>query len=122
MKSSSLIIQNLQINSIVFTDVPVVQTLKTRYDVKLGETVTLLCNISSDTQLTKVYWEREKYGSQMIIPVSPPKYGGSSVSSPSLIVHLADYNDEGKYTCHATNQAGNTQSTPVLLIIHRGIP
>jgi hypothetical protein len=39
------------------------------------------------------------------------KYGGSSITSPSLIIFNAEASDEGAYICHATNSIGTAQSS-----------
>lgn len=43
------------------------------------------------------------------------KYGGSTPSSPSLIIFNAAESDEGSYICHATNGIGTGHSSQTVL-------
>jgi|JYMV01.1.fsa_nt_gi hypothetical protein len=50
------------------------------------------------------------------------KYGGSSVSNPSLVIFNPSLADEGNYICYAENAIGQGQSTQTYLDVTGGNP
>ena len=55
-----------------------------------------------------VRWERDNGNTVVEIgdTTNNNKYGGSAVSSPSLIIYNAEESDEGNYKCKVTNSVG----------------
>lgn len=60
---------------------------------------------------TNVYWTKLVNSQSVTIQMIGNKYGGSSITSPSLIIFNAEASDEGAYICHATNVIGTGQSS-----------
>lgn len=71
--------------------------------VNIGENVTLSCNISSVSELTKIVWFKNNI--EFISNFNRSKYDGGTQQDPSLTIHSVQITDEGNYTCNATNAA-----------------
>ncbi|XP_062603009.1 hemicentin-1-like isoform X17 [Saccostrea cucullata] len=97
---------------------PLVQIDQDKYPSTSGNTVTLVCDVYSSLSVSRVYWEREVGGQFTAIDVAgnPSKYGGVTISSPSLVVKSVTTSDAGRYRCVAINIAGTGQDTTVLEI------
>ncbi|XP_063405028.1 uncharacterized protein LOC134688340 [Mytilus trossulus] len=107
---------------------PTVTIPQSSYSVIIGSSVTLTCNVTSDLDITSVTWRRttENNSEPLFITVlsgeiSSSKYSGSNSSSPSLTISYADKQDQGAYTCIATNEDGTGNSSAAFLIV-RGPP
>ncbi|XP_076077326.1 uncharacterized protein LOC143047887 [Mytilus galloprovincialis] len=105
---------------------PTVTIPQSSYSVIIGSSVTLTCNVTSDLDITSVTWQRTtKNNSELlyiivysdVISSVSPKYSGSNSSSPSLTIFNADKQDEGFYTCIATNEDGRGNSSVTLLTV-----
>ncbi|XP_076112262.1 hemicentin-1-like isoform X2 [Mytilus galloprovincialis] len=103
------IVTNLDVTG----NVPTVTLTTTLFPVLVGNDITIGCNVISNPGATNVYWRFENSGSQ-ITTISPnsntAKYGGSTTTSPSLVIKNVDFSDAGKYTCYATNSIGTGNS------------
>ncbi|VDI51626.1 Hypothetical predicted protein, partial [Mytilus galloprovincialis] len=105
---------------------PTVTIPQSSYSVIIGSSVTLTCNVTSDLYITSVTWQRTTKNnseplyitvySDLISSVSS-KYSGSNSSSPSLTIFNAEKQDEGAYTCIATNEDGRGNSSVTLLTV-----
>ncbi|XP_065932028.1 platelet binding protein GspB isoform X4 [Magallana gigas] len=95
---------------------PLVQIDQDKYPSASGNTVTLVCDVYSSLTVSEVYWQRAVGGQFTRIDVSgtPEKYGGVTVSSPSLVVKSVTTGDAGEYRCVAVNIAGTGQDTTIL--------
>lgn len=97
------------------TGVPTVRILKNTYTVQRGNPITLECEVTGSPTHTSVYWTKVVNSQVVTLQMLGAKYGGSSVSSPSLIIFNAEDSDEGPYVCHATNGIGTGQSSQTYL-------
>ena len=100
---------------ILLTDAPQVNILSPSYTVNVGSSVTLQCEVSANPVQTSVYWRKIVNGVSTDININNNKYGGSTVTSPSLIISNAEISDEGFYVCYATNSVGTGQSSQTFL-------
>ncbi|XP_052061300.1 hemicentin-1-like isoform X5 [Mytilus californianus] len=106
---SNSIVTNLDVTG----NVPTVTLSTTLFPVLVGNDITIGCNVISNPGATNVYWRFENSGNQ-ITTISAnsntAKYGGSTTTSPSLVIKNVDFSDAGKYTCFATNSIGTGNS------------
>lgn len=116
-------VENVIKNS-YFLGPPTVTIPKSSYSVIIGRSVTLTCNVTSDLYITSVTWRRitENNSEPLFITVLPgeissSKYSGSNSSSPSLTISYADKQDQGAYTCIATNEDGTGNSSATFLVV-----
>lgn len=109
-----------------FLGPPTVTIPQSSYNVIIGSSVTLTCNVTSDLDITSVTWQRTtKNNSELlyiivysdVISSVSPKYSGSNSSSPSLTIFNADKQDEGFYICIVTNEYGRGNSSVTLLTV-----
>ena len=94
---------------------PTVQVEQSSYSVTTGNTVILVCTVTSDLTITSVEWERNVDGIKTTIVTNTKKYSGSSTTTPSLTIFNAESSDVGTYTCVASNRDGTGQSTTTTL-------
>lgn len=84
--------------------------------------VTLFCAVNSGISILHVFWQKKK--NSYITTIGPytniNKYSGSSPSTPQLTINNLDVDDEGEYTCFASNDVGIGQSSPTHLFITNG--
>ena len=88
------------------------------YNVILGNTITLGCQVDATPRETVVFWRRVINGQLTNIDLGTNnnnKYSGSTVSTPSLTITNAQNSDEGNYVCYATNLAGTGSSSQTFL-------
>jgi hypothetical protein len=99
--------------------VPTVQVQQSSYSVNTGNTVTLVCTVSSNLAITSVQWQRNVGGTITTITSSTNtnKYSGSTTTTPSLTIFSAQQSDVGTYTCFASNSVGTGQSTTTTLSV-----
>jgi hypothetical protein len=85
--------------------------------VNSGNTVTLVCTVSSNLPVTSVQWQRNIGGSITTINsnTNTNKYSGSTTTTPSLTIFNAASSDVGTYTCFTSNSVGTGQSTTTTL-------
>ena len=93
-------------------DPPFVAVEQSLYYAQTGNTVTLVCNVSSSLPLTDVEWEKNSNGTITTINsnTNTEKYSGSSTNTPSLTIFYAELSDAGIYTCLASNSDGTGES------------
>lgn len=89
--------------------------MKNTYTVQRGNPITLECEVTGSPTHTSVYWTKVVNSQVVTLQMLGAKYGGSSVSSPSLIIFNAEDSDQGPYVCHATNGIGTGQSSQTYL-------
>ena len=90
----------------------------TTYNVILGNSVTLVCEVTATPTETRIVWRRFVNGAPVDIDFSMNnnnKYSGSTVDTPSLTIRNADNSDEGNYVCYATNVVGTGSSSQTFL-------
>lgn len=97
----------------ILKGIPTVNVPVPNYTVNRGASVTLECQYSANPAATSVSWEKIVNGqtTDVILTNVNNKYGGSSVSSPSLIVNAAEESDQASYICKVTNAIGTGIST-----------
>ena len=89
-------------------------------DPAAGTDVVILCSITTDIPLQSVVWEfRPVVGSVSNLTLSGNShYSGGSTSDPNLtIMNATDDDDDGDYTCFATNEAGSAKGTVTVNVI-----
>ena len=103
--------------SFFFLDPPTVQVQQSSYSVNTGNTVTLVCTVSSSLPITNVYWQRNIGGSiTTITNTNTNKYSGSTTTTPSLTIFSVQQSDVGTYTCYGSNSVGTDQSSTTLSV------
>ena len=100
-------------------DPPTVTVQQSSYSVTTGNSVTLVCSVSSSLPITSVQWQRNVGGTITTINsnTNTNKYSGSTTTTPSLTIFSAAQSDAGTYTCFATNSVGTGQSTTTTLSV-----
>ncbi|XP_052061302.1 hemicentin-1-like [Mytilus californianus] len=95
-----------------------------KYTVQQGSSIQMICSWSGTPSATAVVWKKYIQGVPTDISVSNGngKYGGSTVTSPSLTINNADQSDKATYVCTATNAEGTSNSQPVNLEVTGGVP
>ena len=103
--------------SFFLLDPPTVQVQQSSYSVNTGNTVTLVCTVSSSLPITNVYWQRNIGGSgTTITTTNTNKYSGSTTTTPSLTIFSVQQSDVGTYTCYGSNNVGTDQSSTTLSV------
>ena len=91
---------------------PIVQILSNYYNVEIGKTVTVECQVQANPAHTSVQWKRVINGVTSDLDISNGnKYNGATVNTPSLTIQATTDNDEGYYICTATNAVGTGSSS-----------
>ena len=100
-------------------DPPFVTVEQSLYHVQTGNTVTLVCNVSSSLPLTDVEWEKNSNGTITTINsnATTVKYSGSTTNTPSLTIFYAELSDAGIYTCFASDGFATGESDTTTLMI-----
>ena len=103
---------------LIFSDPPTVQVQQSSYSVTTGNTVTLVCTVSSSLPITSVQWQRNVGGSITTINsnTNTNKYSGSTTTTPSLTIFSVQQSDVGTYTCYGSNSVGTDQSSTTLSV------
>ena len=104
---------------LVIVDPPFLLVEESLYYVQTGNTVKLVCNVSSSLPLTSVEWEKNSNGTITTINTesNTEKYSGSSTNTLSLTIFYAELSDAGIYTCFASNSDGTGESDMTTLIV-----
>ena len=103
----------------LFLDPPTVTIQQSSYSVTTGNSVTLVCTVTSNLPITSVQWQRNVGGTITTINsnTNTNKYSGSTSSTPSLTIFSTTQSDAGTYTCFASNNVGTGQSSTTQLSI-----
>ncbi|XP_069133869.1 hemicentin-1-like isoform X10 [Argopecten irradians] len=98
---------------------PTATVTQTNYNINLGDSVTIACNVAGVPAVTSVSWTITKAPSTTATPITiaAPKYSGGSVTTPSLTISSAALTDQGTYNCKATNSLGTGTSPPVYVSV-----
>ncbi|XP_063447807.1 cell adhesion molecule 4-like [Mytilus trossulus] len=108
----------------VLPDIPIVLTSEEEA-VNIGDNVTLSCNISSVSKLTKVVWSKDNIEFNLNVNHTEDNEilsGGRTLQDHSLTINSVQITDEGNYTCNATNAAEQTGwSDPLHLSVIEGM-
>ncbi|CAC5404355.1 Fibrinogen-like protein A,Ryncolin-4,Angiopoietin-related protein 1,Ficolin-3,Ficolin-1-B,Ficolin-2,Ryncolin-1,Tenascin-R,Fibrinogen-like protein 1,Angiopoietin-1,Tenascin-N,Ryncolin-3,Tenascin,Fibroleukin,Fibrinogen C domain-containing protein 1,Ryncolin-2,Angiopoietin-related protein 2,Microfibril-associated glycoprotein 4,Fibrinogen alpha chain,Ficolin-1-A,Ficolin-1,Angiopoietin-4 [Mytilus coruscus] len=106
--------------SLVVNYPPNVHISQSSYDVINGQSVTLVCIVTSELPLTGVTWKKNDGGCVSTIDSddSSSLYSGGNVGSPSLIIFNVTQNDTGTYICSASNKVDTRSSDTITLVIH----
>ncbi|VDI02517.1 hemicentin, partial [Mytilus galloprovincialis] len=95
----------------VVGNIPTVTVGQPIYLVNYGQSVQLVCSVTSTPTHTHVYWTRIQNGLPVTISLTnTARYSGSTVNNPSLTISNVDQNDETYYICYATNTVGTGHS------------
>lgn len=94
---------------IAFIEPPVAIVSPDIQSVVKGRAQTLRCIVSGIPK-PQISWMRINNDGKKKIPLSVEKYLGGTVDCPSLTIVDFSKNDEGTYTCIATNEAGEALS------------
>ena len=105
--------------SLFIIAIPTVTVQQPSYSVTTGNTVTLVCTVSSNLAVNDVYWQRNIGGAitQIRSTTNTNKYSGITIGTPSLTIFNADQSDVATYTCFATNSVGTGQSSTTTLSV-----
>ncbi|XP_021370011.1 hemicentin-1-like [Mizuhopecten yessoensis] len=114
--------QSAAITVSVSGNVPSVSISQSSYTTTSGSTVTLICSVSGSPAVTNVFWQRNINGVTSTITIDNSKYGGSTTSSPSLVIYSAASSDNGLYRCFATNSVGTGQSAQTTFTVTGSVP
>jgi hypothetical protein len=100
-------------------DPPFVLVEESLYYVQTGNTVKLVCNVSSSLPLTSVEWEKNSNGTITTINsnTNTKKYSGSTTNTPSLTIFYAELSDTGIYICLASKSDGTEESDIAALMV-----
>ncbi|XP_063428599.1 hemicentin-1-like isoform X2 [Mytilus trossulus] len=103
---------------------PTVIVPQPSYSITIGDSITLVCNVTSNLPVTSVQWERNIGGSVTTITstTNTNKYSGSTPTTPSLTIFNGAQSNSGDYTCFATNSVGTGQSTGTTLSVTGNAP
>ncbi|CAG2194109.1 HMCN [Mytilus edulis] len=97
--------------SLIILNIPTVTVGQPIYLVNYGQSVQLVCSVTSTPTHTHVYWTRIQNGLPVTISLTnTARYSGSTVNNPSLTISNVDQNDETYYICYATNTVGTGHS------------
>lgn len=106
--------------TIILIDIPIVEIGSGALNSSYGDSVTLECNVSSQTALHKIYWERNSSGNVITISSDLAGINGVTIESPGLTINVTTLSDSGFYTCVAENSYGIGKSTPIKLNVKGG--
>ncbi|KAJ8316394.1 hypothetical protein KUTeg_006408 [Tegillarca granosa] len=81
----------------------------TLYNVFIGNSVTMTCNIQTTSSVSGVYWAKIAGGNtQYIYTSTTSKYGDGTPTTPSLTIYNVNQNDAGNYVCYGVTSSGLT--------------
>lgn len=80
-----------------------------------GGSINIPCRYVANPAVTGVSWKRTKSGVSDILSITGSKYGGGSLSQPSLTIYSLGSDDIAEYQCLATNVIGTGESEKVTL-------
>ncbi|XP_021352405.1 uncharacterized protein LOC110449693 isoform X2 [Mizuhopecten yessoensis] len=96
--------------SVIHIGVPQVTTEQTGFRETLGSDVVLF-SLVTGACVQSVVWKRIQGGLITVLAVDNQKYGGSTITDPSLHIYHVCFEDEGVYQCTATNDVGTGASS-----------
>ncbi|VDI34064.1 Hypothetical predicted protein [Mytilus galloprovincialis] len=101
--------ESIPIHLTILADIPTVLTLKEEA-VNIGDNVTLSCNISSVSKLTKVVWSKNNIEVNLNAnrTEDDARFSGGTLQDHSLTIYSVQIMDEGNYSCNASNAAKQT--------------
>lgn len=102
------------LNNLVVTGL-VANTSEIKPDIE-GGNVTIPCYISSSSKSTNVTWMKNN----IELNVTGNKYNVGELPYPFLHIYFIQTDDEGNYTCLASNPVGSDKSKPVQLQVLPG--
>ncbi|CAC5386736.1 unnamed protein product [Mytilus coruscus] len=123
-ESSVLTIDSLMLSNLIPLNVTIPQS---SYSVFIGNSVTLICNVTSDFEILNIYWERTvEYNNEssvltidsLMLSNLSTKYSGSKNNTPSLTIFDVEKKDEGIYTCFASNEYEVGNSSDINLTVN----
>lgn len=101
-----------------FVGLPSVTITQTSYSVITGSNQQIPCFVSANPTASFIGWTFRSATSGTTITITSSTSGysivTSSTSQSTLTILAADNNDEGTYTCQATNQVGNGSDSAFL--------
>ncbi|XP_069133964.1 serine-rich adhesin for platelets-like isoform X37 [Argopecten irradians] len=114
--------QSSDVTLSVTGDPPTVTVSQTSYNVITGSDITIQCSVTAIPAASTVFWEKTVNGVTNRLTIDQVAYGGSTTSSPSLIVYSAQADDSGVYVCKASNAVGTGQSDQVTISVTGAAP
>lgn len=79
--------------------------------VYVGDNATVTCIVSGTPAATSVSWQRTINSVTTTVNLNDfSKYSGGTLATPSLSIFNVSKEDEGSYSCQATNVIGTGQS------------
>lgn len=81
---------------------------------KAGTNITLWCEVPTSSKATGITWINN---GSIIQITNSTRYGGGTISFPSLEISDVQLVDEGNYTCQATNPIGTGNQTVLLTVV-----
>ncbi|VDI64481.1 Hypothetical predicted protein [Mytilus galloprovincialis] len=95
--------------------IPEVSIGLSKYTIKQGEGVTLLCTVKSNPKHVSVQWKKRTDDSDIILKQGATGIDGITIDTPSLTLRTTDISDSGYYICYATNEIGTGRSKSITL-------
>lgn len=96
----------------IFSDIPEVQKFSFQEDIEVGQRISVVCSVKLDTGIVSFRWL--KNGKELELSKNIRIKNDQEFSV--LIIDPSDLNDEGNYTCVATNSYGSGKYTAYLSV------
>ncbi|XP_033753605.1 hemicentin-1-like isoform X5 [Pecten maximus] len=114
--------ESSQVTLTITGDPPTVTVGQTNYNVITGSDVTIQCSVTAIPAASVVFWEKIVNNVVNRLTIDQISYGGSTTSSPSLIIYNAQSDDSGSYRCKASNAVGTGNSQTVTVSVTGAVP